>query len=126
MATTRSRLAALTVLSLCTALAGHVYAQSSPRSYEASPDIYHVISQNDQFKVILATWKPGQKDAPHSHPAGALYFVDDCSLRAHAPDGSSRLLFTKSGSGTVQAAVLGHVIENAGSRDCRVVMFEPS
>ena len=126
MAPTRARLAALTLLPLCPILAGHVYAQSSPRSYEASPDIYRVISQNDQFKLILATWKPGQKDAAHSHPASAIYFVDDCSLRAHAPDGSSRLLFTKSGSGTVQAEIPGHVIENAGSRDCRVVMFEPS
>jgi hypothetical protein len=85
-----------------------------------------VISQNEQFRLILATWKPGQKDAPHSHPAGAFYFVDDCTLRQHVPDGSSRLLFTKSGSGTVQASVPGHIIENAGSRDCRIVMFEPS
>lgn len=126
MSTTLSRLAALTLLPLCAALAGSVHAQTLPRSYEASPDVYHVISQNEQFKIILATWKPGHRDAPHSHPAGALYFVDDCSLRAHAPDGSSRVLYTKSGSGTVQAAIPGHVIENVGTRDCRVVMFEPS
>lgn len=126
MAITRFRLAALTLLPLCAALAGYVYAQSAPRSYDAAPDVYRVLSQNDQFKLILATWKPGQKDASHSHPAGAIYFVDDCSLLAHAPDGTSRLLFTKSGSGTVQAAIPGHVIENTGSRDCRVVMFEPS
>lgn len=126
MSTTLTRLAALTLLSLCPVLAGYVRAQTVPRSYEASPDIYNVISQNEQFKLILAPWKPGQRDAPHSHPAGALYFVDDCSLHAIAPDGSSRVLYTKSGSGTVQAAVPGHMIENVGSRDCRVVMFEPS
>lgn len=126
MATNLSRRTALTSLLLCAALAAPAQAQTLPRSFEASPDIYHVISQNEQFKVILATWKPGQKDANHSHPAGAVYFVDDCSLRAHAPDGSSRVLFTKSGSATVQAAVVGHMIENVGSRDCRVVMFEPS
>jgi beta-alanine degradation protein BauB len=126
MSTTVTRLAALTLLSLCPALAGYVHAQTVPRSYDASPDIYNVISQNEQFKLILVTFKPGQRDAPHSHPAGALYFVDDCSLRAIAPDGSSRVLYTKSGSGTVQAAVPGHTIENVGSRDCRLVMFEPS
>lgn len=126
MATTRARLAALTLPLLFPVLAGHVCAQTAPRAYEASPEVYRVLSQNDQFKLIVATWKPGEKDAAHSHPASAIYFLDDCSLRAHAPDGSSRLLFTKSGSGTVQAAIPGHVIENTGSRDCRVVMFEPS
>lgn len=126
MATKLPRMAALALLTLGPALAGHALAQTAPRSYEASPDVYRVISQNEQVKLIVATWKPGHKDAPHSHPAGAVYFLDDCTLRAHAPDGSSRLLMTKSGSGTVQAAVAGHVIENTGSSDCRIVMFEPS
>lgn len=121
-----SRLALFTVLPLCLASAVHVHAQTKPRAYDASPDIYYVIAQNEKFKVILATWKPGQRDLPHSHPANAVYFVDDCSLRAHAPDGSVRELYTKSGSATVQEPIPGHVIENSGIRDCRVVMFEPN
>lgn len=121
-----SRLALLTELALFLASASQVHAQTLPRSYEASPDVYYVIAQNERFKVVLATWKPGQRDQPHSHPANAIYFVDDCSLRAHAPDGSMRELYTKSGSATVQVATPGHMIENSGIRDCRVVMFEPN
>lgn len=85
-----------------------------------------MISQNEQFKLIVVTWKPGHKDKPHSHPASAVYFLNDCVLRAHAPDGSTRDLITKSGSGTVQAAIRLHAVENVGPADCRVVMFEPS
>ena len=48
-----------------------VLAQAVAPSYKASPDVYKLISENDQFRVIQATWKPGQRDAWHSH-AGAL------------------------------------------------------
>lgn len=126
MSTSSSRLAALALLPLGLALGGAVQAQTVPRAFDASPDIYNVISQNEQFKLVVVTWKAGQKDKPHSHPASAVYFLNDCVLRAHAPDGSSRDLYTKSGSGTVQAAIALHAIENVGAADCRLVMFEPS
>jgi hypothetical protein len=40
-------------------------AQNAPRSFEASPDVYKEIAESDMFLVILATWKPGQRDKPH-------------------------------------------------------------
>jgi quercetin dioxygenase-like cupin family protein len=92
----------------------------------ASPDIYKVIAQNEQYKVISVTWKPGQKDVLHSHPANAVYYLTDCNLRIHAPDGSSRDAQPKAGAAVVQAPIPGHVLENVGSADCRLVMFEPS
>jgi quercetin dioxygenase-like cupin family protein len=101
-------------------------AQELPRSFVASPDIYKVIAQNDQYKVIAVTWKPGQKDIVHSHPASAVYYLTDCSLRIYARDGTSREAQPRAGAAIVQRPIPGHVLENVGSADCRLVMFEPS
>lgn len=100
--------------------------QPLPRSFLASPDIYKVVAQNEQFKVIAVTWKPGQKDSLHSHPANAVYYLTDCSLRIHAQDGTSRNAQPKAGAAIVQGEIPGHVLENIGTADCRLVMFEPS
>lgn len=43
-------------------------AADAPRSHIASPDVYQVIAQDNDTRIIMATWKPGQRDAWHSHP----------------------------------------------------------
>jgi hypothetical protein len=122
-----SRVLATFVVALSGAVVvGSVHAQQLPRSFVASPDIYKVLAQNEQFKVISVTWKPGQKDVLHSHPASAVYYLTDCSLRIHAQDGSTRDGQPKAGAAIVQVPIPGHVIENIGPNDCRLVMFEPS
>lgn len=97
-----------------------------PRSYVASPDIYKVIAQNEQFQVIDVRWQPGQKDVMHSHPASGVYYLTDCQLRLHAPDGTSRDVQLKAGFALAQAPIPAHVLENIGAGECRLVMFEPA
>ncbi len=104
----------------------HAQAQELPRSFVASPDVYKVIAQDAQFKVIAVTWKPGQKDVLHSHPANAVYYLTDCSLRMHAPNGTYRDAHPRAGNALVQQPIAGHFLENIGAADCRLVMFEPS
>jgi hypothetical protein len=116
----------MAALSLGFAVACPVHAQQLPRSFVASPDVYKVIAQNDQYKVISVTWKPGQKDILHAHPANAVYYLTDCSLRVHAQDGSFRDVAPRAGAAVVQVPIPGHALENVGTADCRLVMFEPS
>lgn len=118
-------------LSLAVALCGWaivvpVRAQQNPRSFVASPDIYKVIAQNEQFKVVSVVWRPGQKDVLHSHPANAVYYLTGCSIRIHAPDGTFRDAQPEAGYAVVQPAIPGHVLENVGTSDCRLIMFEPA
>ncbi len=42
-----------------------LFAQNSPPTYQADPSVYKVIFENDNFRVILATWPPGVTDKPH-------------------------------------------------------------
>ena len=70
--------------------AGLVSAQPLPRSFEASPDVYKVIAENNEYRVIAVTWKPGQRDVQHSHPASTVYYLTNSALRIHAQDGKFR------------------------------------
>jgi beta-alanine degradation protein BauB len=126
MAYAIARITILATASLGLFTLSSAHAQQLPRSFVASPDIYKVVAQNEQYKVIAVTWKPGQRDILHSHPANAVYYLTDCSLRIHAQDGSFRDAQPKAGAAIVQAPIPGHVLENIGTTDCRLVMFEPS
>lgn len=68
---TRAQLFALFALAVLAS--GSALAQGLPRSFEASPDIYKVIAEDTRYRIIAVTWKPGQRDQLHSHPASAVY-----------------------------------------------------
>jgi hypothetical protein len=55
-----------------------------------------LIFEDQNFRVIAATWKKGTSDKPHSHPAPVVaYALDDCMLRIHNPDGTTRDINTR-------------------------------
>jgi beta-alanine degradation protein BauB len=100
-------------------------AQDAPPSHVADPGVYKVLAENEQFRVVLATWKPGQRDVYHSHPANAVYRLTDCDVRAFGPDnrvvGSSQ---PKAGTVNLQAPIPSHSLENVGSAMCQMVIVE--
>ena len=60
-------------------------AQSAPPTYRADPSIYKVIFEDQNFRVIEATWKNGEHDKGHSHPvASVAYGLTDCHAPARA------------------------------------------
>ena len=61
--------------------AGWAFAQVAPPGFVASPEVYKVIAENDKYRVIEVSWKPGQKDQAHSHPDAAVYYLSDCHMR---------------------------------------------
>lgn len=104
---------------------GTAIAQTVPLSIVASPEIYKVIAENEQYRVIEVTWKPGQRDQFHSHPMNGGYFLTDCALRYYAPDGKFTDGERKAGRAFVQPAVPSHSLENIGQSVCKLIMFEP-
>jgi hypothetical protein len=105
--------------------AGIAWAQNVPRSFVASPDVYKVVAQDNQYLVIEATWAPGQRDKPHSHPHHARYFPINCSLRATLPDGTHSDLYPPAGGAIVRGSVESVSLENIGSSACKMIFFEP-
>ena len=102
------------------------WSQAAPRSFAASPDVYKVIAEDEQYRVIAVTWKPGQRDSWHSHGAPvAAYNLTDCNTRLHTPDGKSVDNNTKAGDARVRAQAPSHSIENIGKAECKLILFEP-
>jgi len=110
--------AALAIVSAAT-------AQNSAPTYQADPDVYKVIFEDQNFRVIATTWKKGATDKPHSHPLPFVsYLLDDCTLRIHNPDGSTRDLPGKAGAANAGAVTASHTAENVGAADCHGILVE--
>lgn len=99
-------------------------ADNVPLSYVADPAVYKLLAENELFRVVVATWKPGQRDVYHSHSANAAYRLVDCNMRAHGLDGKVQERQNKAGTVLLQAAVPSHSLENIGTTDCQVVIVE--
>jgi hypothetical protein len=101
------------------------FAQSSPPTHQADPSVYKIIFEDENFRVIAATWKKGTRDKDHAHPAPSVaYAVTDCSLKVTTPDGKSRDVNSKGGSANAVPTTQSHHAENIGASDCQVVFVE--
>ena len=104
---------------------GSAAAQDAPPSYQADPTTYKVVFEDQNFRVIAATWKKGATDKPHSHPLPfVVYALDDCTVRVHNPDGTTRELKNKAGVASAGPITSSHTAENAGDSDCRALLVE--
>lgn len=107
------------------AVASTAMAQQSPPSYQADPDTYKVIFEDQNFRVIAATWKKGATDKPHSHSLPfVVYPLTDCTLRIRSADGTSREIPSKAGVVSAGPIVASHTGENVGEADCRAIFVE--
>lgn len=105
--------------------AGHVMAGDVEPSYKADPSVYKVIAENEHFRVIISTWKPGQRDAMHSHEGPLTgYRLTDCNLKVYTPDGKSKAREAKAGEALFNPIIAAHSVENVGSSECKLVIVE--
>lgn len=103
---------------------GAALAADAPRDVVADPGVYKALVDHLDYRLVEATWKPGQRDAFHSHPAQAYYWVTPCKLRQHFPDGTTKDFTLRAGQSGEQEAIASHSVENIGKSACKVVMVE--
>ena len=100
-------------------------AQDVAPSYKEDPGVYQLLSENADFRVIMAIWKPGQRDKWHSHEgAAASYRLTDCTMMAHTPDGKTVSRDGKRGEVKFNPIIASHSLENVGTTDCQVLIVE--
>lgn len=104
---------------------GLAAAQTAPVSHVASPGVYKVLQENNDMRMVLATWQPGQRDEMHSHPATATYALTPCHVRLYGADGKvlgeSR---RPQGSALLQPVIAAHALENIGASECQILIVE--
>jgi hypothetical protein len=97
------------------------------RPTQADPDVYKVIFEDQNFRVIDSIRKKGVHDKPHSHPVPSIvYHVTDCTSLLYGPDGKPTPSPTNGKAGTAFAVPIipAHSAENTGSSDCHQIFVE--
>ena len=117
----RKLIGPLTLLAFCSSAS----AELVPESHIASPEVYQVLAENPQLRVILATWQPGQKDVMHSHPMLAAYSLTDCRFRIYKADGTTVEKSFKAHDGArIKEATHKHSFENITKQPCQTLLVE--
>src|ERR1039458_7726071 len=116
---------ALSTMVLLSVASSVAVAQSAPPTYLADPAVYKVIFEDENFRVIAATWQKGMHDKAHSHPVpSVIYSLTDCVIRVYAPDGKTRDITNKAGTAQAAPITQSHSAENIGPNDYQVVFVE--
>lgn len=118
-----------TAILTCSLISGTIpaIAGGAPTAPEASPNVYKILSENDQWRVIEATWAPGQEDNFHSHSADRVsLFKTDCKLRLTKADGTFKDVSPKAGKAKARTGmpVKSHKAKNIGKKKCVINIVE--
>ncbi len=83
-----------------------------------------MLAENDEMRVVLATWPAWHKDKDHSHPMAAVYTIKDCHARITTSNDKAKEVNNKAGGARVNPAVKSHTFENIGKNECQQVLVE--
>jgi quercetin dioxygenase-like cupin family protein len=106
-------------LLLCTPI-----TSSGQDAVAVSPDVYSVLFENDEVRLMEMVYAPGQRDAPHSHPKYAVSVMEGGTLRAHLSDGETVDNVVERGQTFLLDPVERHWAENVGDTRIRVIVIE--
>jgi hypothetical protein len=122
------RAVVLSAIGLCVAMTYSVaIAQSAPATYQGDRNVYKVIFEDQNFRVIEGFRKAGVHDKAHSHPLPyVVYNVTDCTTKLHTPDGKTTERTSKAGTAGPGPLAESHTAENVGPTDCRQIFVERS
>ena len=122
------RNAILALLSVATPMAlscANATAQTVEPTFLAAPDVYKVLFEDANFRVVEATRKGGVRDKAHSHPLpSVVYNLTDRSATqvydaAGKPTPRPSDATGKVGSVSAVPVIVAHSAENTGTTDCK-------
>ena len=113
-----------TLALVCLALSGAA-AQTAPPTYQGDPDVYKVIFEDQNYRVIETIRKKGVHDKVHGHPVpSVVYHITDCSTKLYAADGKTAENNSKGGTASAVPIIGSHSAENIGPTDCKQIFVE--
>ena len=110
-------------LFLAAAVLGGAQVALAQDPVKLSPNLYKVLLENDQVRVLEFRVKPGDKEPMHSHPAAVVYVFADGKAKATTPDGKSQIIESKAGQ-TIWSEPVTHAWEYLGPANGRALIVE--
>ncbi len=111
---------------VCTAIALGLIssANAAEPTYKGDPDVYKVIYEDANLRIVESVRKAGVTDKLHSHPSASIvYNITDCKTKQTA-DGKSTETDSKAGSVRALPIIPAHTAENTGAADCKQLFIE--
>ena len=90
---------------------------------KADPKHYHVMSENDQVRILHIHYGPHEKSVMHSHPSSVAVFLTDGQVKFTFPDGKTQDASGKAGEARYAAAT-AHNPENFGDKPFEAIVVE--
>lgn len=92
----------------------------------ATPDVYKVLHENDQIRVLEVTYQAGQRENWHGHPRYLVYVVDpgDGKIKVENDKGELHEYDLKAGQHLLTGPVEKHRGMNPGSVPIRLLAVE--
>jgi mannose-6-phosphate isomerase-like protein (cupin superfamily) len=91
---------------------------------KVAKDHYKVLVENEHVRVVENTLAPGEKDAPHSHPAGWYYITRPGRMKVIFASGQTEMWEPKLGESGWSPAEGAHTSENVGGSPMSYVLVE--
>ena len=91
---------------------------------EVSPDVYQVILENDDVKVLNVTFAPGQGDNIHEHGVITYYGIKGGKLQNTLADGTVKEMEVPDGFVGHGNNIVKHQMENVGDDTVKVIIVE--
>ena len=87
------------------------------------PKHYKVVIDNDEVRVLRASYGPHEKSVMHEHPASVAVSISDYHIKMTLADGTSQDVVSKAREAT-WADAGKHLPENLGDKPVEVIVIE--
>ncbi len=91
---------------------------------EVSPDVYKVLLDNEDVKVLEVTFEPGQSDNMHDHYPVTFYLLQGGKAQVTMPDGTVNEREIPSGFTGHQLEKVRHQVKNIGDSTIKLILVE--
>ena len=91
---------------------------------KVSPDVYKVILDNDEVKVLEVTFAPGQGDNMHEHGVITYYGIDGGKLQNTLADGTVNEMDVPNGFVGHGNSIVKHQMKNVGDDTVKIIIVE--
>ena len=89
-----------------------------------SPDIYKVLLDNDDVKVLEVTFEPGQSDIMHDHNPVTFYLVEGGKAQVTLPDGTVNEREISTGFTGHNTDKVRHQVKNIGENTIKIILVD--
>ena len=91
---------------------------------KVSPDVYKVLLENDDIKILEVTFAPGQSDNMHEHYPATVYIVEGGKAQVTLPDGTVNEINPPSDFILHNPEKAKHQVKNIGGNTMKIILFE--